>query len=202
MIDRRTVLALITLACLQIGLVSRPVQAAYCGAHCVARVLRQLGSPSPELAKIIEELNGRAHDSLPDFTLLAKSLRTRNTTALFVSRDILPHLRLRLPVILHVNNNHFVVLEDLVQDQATIWWGPGDVRVLSWKRLMETTSPVVLLVSKSASEQVQSEVAFAIRSKELGGVLNWTGIVLLGAVVVLGIRNMAASYCKSHCELN
>lgn len=187
-INRPSLLVVLAvIACVQIEFASQ-IHAAYCGAHCVSRALRQLGVPSPDLTMIIEELNGLTHDSLPDFTMLAQSLRSRNVTAVFVNRDILPQLPIRVPTILHVNNDHFELLDELANDEATIWWGPGDIRRLTWDRLTETTSPIVLLVSTSTSAQIQSDVASAVRNKQLSYVLHWSWIVMIGIFIVVRLR--------------
>ncbi len=144
-----------------------------CGARCVHRVL-ELMKERVDLTDVVEDLYDSPRGGIVSYEDLANVLRRRGISCRVARLGTLDVPSTPYPVILHVNGNHFVVLEQCDRWSATVWDGTKGEQDVSWWRLRRRCSDAVLVCAPAGMEpsiQTDSTVRFIVAG---------FGIVLLG----------------------
>lgn len=155
--------------------------AVYCGPRCVYDVLRHFGK-NVELSDLIVEICGpelRRQSSLAE---LSQALERHGIATKLVSLPLLDLPAWPQPVILHLDGNHFVVLENSGALTATVKDGPAPAAEMSMWTLKRRTSPTILLTSdRPIGDGPFSRVAF--RYTVLA-----TGVLLVSVAVLTALK--------------
>lgn len=168
-----------------------PARDAFCGARCVHRVL-QLYQRNEELTDLIVEFRGGESSGEVPFPELAQALERRGIHSKFVKLGALDILSWKHPAILHVDGNHFVVLESTGPATATIWDGPGGVTEVPLWELNWRSSRIVLLTS----DVPITEEAYARRELRYAALALGTVLLALGAIQARRWRRIRASVAR------
>jgi ABC-type bacteriocin/lantibiotic exporter with double-glycine peptidase domain len=155
-----------------------------CGARCAHRVLEILNHPV-DLTDVIQELYDSPSGGTVSFVELAQVLRRRGISCKVLSVSPFDIPRSPFPIILHVDGNHFVVLEKCDQETAVVWDGLKGTEEVSWWWLRPRCSGAMLVLTPAGEEQ-QSYTDSTVRylAITLGTLLIllaiWIGWRLLG----------------------
>lgn len=153
-----------------------------CGAQCVHSVLRTYHQPTA-LSDLIDELNGVGLTRLPSLSDLAVSLRSRGIQAILVPLCEFSDLVWPYLAIVHIDGNHFAVVERRESTGAVqLRWTMTRRTTLSEPDFLIRSSGVVLLVSPGWSCAVEHEIRYCPRRSRL-----WPHPLLLYGTAVVAI---------------
>ena len=125
-----------------------------CGARCAHRVLELTNKPA-DLTDLIEELYDSPEGGTVSFDDLANALRRRGVSCTLVSLGPLDIPSSACPIILHVDGDHFVVLENSGKWSATVWDGLKGEQTVPWWSLRASSSNAMLVCSAVGAPQGQ-----------------------------------------------
>jgi ABC-type bacteriocin/lantibiotic exporter with double-glycine peptidase domain len=159
-------------------------QESICGARCAHHVLTLLNKGG-DLTDVIQELYDSPGGGTVSFADLARVLRQRGVSCTSLSLGLLDAPNSPYPVILHVDGNHFVVLEKCNSGTAVVWDGLKGSEEVSWWQLRARCSSVVLVCTPMGEEKAKhTDSTFRYVAMTLGiGLMLlavWTGCRLRG----------------------
>jgi ABC-type bacteriocin/lantibiotic exporter with double-glycine peptidase domain len=155
-----------------------------CGTRCVHRVL-ELHHKKADFLELATELQGPKVDRQASLLDLAEALRKRGIYARMVRFSPLAIPSWPQPIIMHVNGNHFVVLERGDITSGYVWDGWLPLRTVSWWEIKSTSSPVCLLTSATPIDEASSYTRYEYRYAVYAACV---GLVIVGSVVFLRNR--------------
>lgn len=145
-----------------------------CGARCAHHVLTLLNK-GEDLTDVIPEIYDSPGGGTVSFVDLARVLRKRGVSCTTLSLGPLDVPKSPFPIILHVDDNHFVVLEKYDSGTAVVWDGLKGSEEMSWWRLRARCSGTVLVCTPMGQEQAEyTDPTFRYAAMTLG-----TGLILV-----------------------
>lgn len=149
---------------------------AFCGPRCIYQVLRHFGK-DVELTDLIVEMAGpdlRGQSSLAE---LAEALERHGISTKLVSLPLLDVPAWPDPIIVHVDGNHFLVLEKAGPFAVTVKDGPWPAADMSlWELKRRASGPMLLTADRPIGEEPYSRAEWRYAVLILG-----VSLVLIGA---------------------
>lgn len=143
-------------------------QESICGARCAHHVLTILNK-GDDLTDVIQELYDSPGGGTVSFVDLARVLRQKGVSCTALSLGPLDVPNSPYPIILHVDGNHFVVLEKCDSGTAVVWDGLNGSEEISWWQLRTRCSSTVLVCTPVGKEQpIPTDSTFRYVAMTLG----------------------------------
>lgn len=159
-----------------------------CGPRCVQRILLHYGKPEIFLTDLIKEMQGTMSTRGVSFRDIKEAIERRGLHCQLVQTPWYVVPSWPEPVVLHVDGNHFVVLESRTWRRAEVWWGLAGTRSERTSHLWRRMSDVALLVS---AKPIAQDAVFAspLPSRIAAAVLLLTAAVV-GARALRRLRSI------------
>jgi hypothetical protein len=141
--------ALIFIAAMLSPAVAKGQSDQFCGPRCAKHVLEHFGQDA-YLIDVIEDVQGGDLSDGASMAELAEYLEKRSLHTAIVSCSALDLPSWTGPAILHVNGDHFVVLEKCNGLSGVIWDGLSGTHEESWWELKSHWSGAMILISDQA----------------------------------------------------
>jgi ABC-type bacteriocin/lantibiotic exporter with double-glycine peptidase domain len=127
----------------------------FCGARCVHHILELCGKQE-DLVQLIQEINGLGLSDFVPFPALQRALSSRGIHTQFVEIGRLGILSSSQPAIIHIDGNHYVVLEESNESTAVLWDGVSGRTNVAWLSLRPRISAICLIASAQPIESGSS----------------------------------------------
>lgn len=151
-----------------------------CGPRCIQRILQHYGIRA-DLVDLIKEVQESDVNRGASLAELRRALKTRGIHCRYGKAAFLVVPEATQPVILHINGNHFVVLEGWDGSEAIIWDGLNGSRSIPWWRLQAECSGTILMTSGSEWGEGNS----GVRDYRIFALLSGALIVVVGGILLI-----------------